>query len=332
MKNKVIVGFLSAALVTGGGFYTYSNHVEAVESKRVETQQTETITDIQKRVDKLFSNSKKEFLSKGINFDQIQVIKKDLENQEGKGFTTDNAVKLNTAIMELSDAENMLQLQTLVLSLLDQKGVLVENAAISKASEKASNLKGIKPAFADQQFKVINLAKQQDVQLKDATKKVQSLFINLQQKKVRPGLNQKELDTTKKIVLQIKQEKTKKNLTDLLNVVDQELKKREEAVKLEKAVQNKQTESSLKQPSINESKSSTVPSSTSPNKSKNQNTTNKKSPQKSNGDSTVKKNTPKSSSKDSWDTVGEQLENKDWEHVGSGYVDGENGNTWDEYE
>ncbi len=261
MKNSVIVGFLSAALVTGGGFYTYSNHVEAVESKRVEAQQTETITDIQKRVEKLYSNSKKEFLSKGINYDQIQVIKRDLENQEGKGFTTDNAVKLNTAIMELSDAENMLQLQTLVQGLLDQKGVLVENASISKASEKASNLKGIKPAFADQQLKVINLAKQQDVQLKDSTKKVHSLFLNLQQKKVRPEVNQQQLEAIKKQVLQIKQENTKKELVNLLNVVNQELKKKEqikkEAIETQQEQKQSNKDSSIKptKPRTNESSS-----------------------------------------------------------------------------
>lgn len=261
MKNKVIVGFLSAALVTGGGLYTYSNHVEAVESKRVEAQQTETITDIQKRVDKLYSNSKKEFLSKGINYDQIKVIKRDLENQEGKGFTTDNAVKLNTAIMELSDAENMLQLQTLVQGLLDQKGVLVENASISKASEKASNLKGIKPAFADQQLKVINLAKQQDVQLKDSTKKVHSLFLNLQQKKVRPEVNQQQLEAIKKQVLQIKQENTKKELVTLLNVVNQELKKKEqikkEAIETQQEQKQSNKDSSIKptKPRTNESSS-----------------------------------------------------------------------------
>ncbi|MBH0167157.1 hypothetical protein IHV12_19720 [Fictibacillus sp. 7GRE50] len=262
MKNKVIVGFLSAALVTGGGFYTYSNHVEAVESKRVEAQQTETITDIQKRVDKLYSNSKKEFLSKGINYDQIQVIKRDLENQEGKGFTTDNAVKLNTAIMELSDAENMLQLQTLVQGLLDQKGVLIENAAISKASEKASNLKGIKPAFADQQLRVINVAKQQDVQLKDSTKKVHSLFLNLQQKKVRPEVNQQQLEAIKKQVSQIKQENTKKGLMDLLNVVGHEIKKKEQSkMKVIETPQEQRTtnqHSSVKpsKPKVNESSSS----------------------------------------------------------------------------
>lgn len=296
MKNKVIVGFLSAALVTGGGFYTYSNHVEAVESKKVETQQTETITDIQKRVDKLYSDSKKEFLYKGINYDQIQVIKRELENQEGKGFTTDNAVKLNTAIMELSDAENMLQLQTLVQSLLDQKGALVENAAISKASEKASNLKAIKPAFVDQQFKIINLAKQQDIQLKDTTKKVHSLFNNLQQKKVRPEVNQQQLEAIKNQVLQLKQENTKKELVNLLNVVDQELKKKEqvkkEAIETQQEQKQSNKDSSIKptKPRTNESSSSLNESKKVPHnnnstpKSKNSGSSNKEENKKENND------------------------------------------------
>jgi len=326
MKNKVIVGFLSAALVTGGGFYTYSNHVEAVESKRVEMQQTETITDIQKRVDKLYSNSKKEFLSKGINYDQIQVIKKDLENQEGKGFTTDNAVKLNTAIMELSDAENMLQLQTLVQSLLDQKGVLVENATISKASEKASNLKGIKPAFVDQQLKTINLAKQQDLQLKDTTKKVHSLFINLQQKKVRPEVNQQQLETIKKQVMQLKQENTKKELFNLLTVVDQELKKKEQIKK--KAIETQQEQKqSNKDSSIKPTKPRTNESSSSLNESKKVPDNKTNIPNKSNGSkskndgSSNKENKKKDNDLKPGDSIEIELDQ-------SGEID-EGGHTWE---
>jgi hypothetical protein len=330
MKNKVIVGFLSAALVTGGGLYTYSNHVEAVESKRVEAQQTETITGIQKRVDKLYSNSKKEFLSKGINYDQIKVIKRDLENQEGKGFTTDNAVKLNTAIMELSDAENMLQLQTLVQGLLDQKGVLVENAEISKASEKALNLKGIKPAFADQQLKTINLAKQQDVQLKDTTKKVHSLFINLQQKKVRPEVNQQQLEAIKKQVLQLKQENTKKKLVNLLTVVDQELKKKEqikkEAIKTQQEQQQSNKDNSIKptKPRTNESSSSLNKSKKVPdnNKSLNQ-PSNPKS--KNNGSSNKEQNKKENSDLQPGDSIEIELDQ-------SGDIEGggtwESGGTW----
>ena len=33
-----------------------------------------------------------------------------------------------------------------------------------------------------------------------------------------------------------------------------------------------------------------------------------------------------------WDKVGEVFENSNWTQIGSGYIDGPNGNTWEKYE
>lgn len=59
----------------------------------------------------------------------------------------------------------------------------------------------------------------------------------------------------------------------------------------------------------------------------------------SNNNNNNKENTkPSASSNDDsysnvdWDKVGEVFENSNWTQIGSGYIDGPNGNTWEKYE
>lgn len=273
MKKKMIIGFFSAALVTGGGFYAYSSHVEAVESKKVEVQQRETISGIQAKVNALYMDKTKEFLAKDVTAKKIQRIKKDLEKQEGKGFSIDNAGKLNTAIMELGYAESMFNLQSLVHNLTEQQNTLIDAAALKQVEKKLEELKINKPKFAAEQEKQIVNVRNELKQAEETNNQVSRLFTSTDRKEVRKDVTRDAYVVAKALVVKVKQEKVKVELSQSLNKVNQYLTVKEENEKKAKETQQlqeqPQSSSVSAQPNRNERSNSSKKVSGSQNKTTN---------------------------------------------------------------
>lgn len=225
MKNPVAKVALALTLVGGayGGYKVYEHRQE----QHLEQQQLNTIKDLQNSVITLYKDTKKELLAENINQMKIDQVKQDLQCQKENSFSLHNKKKFASIKVDLRNAEKMFQLQEEAGQLLDENGVLTENANIASVEEYASELHRIKPLFVETVFLKINEAKTQQNDILVATDSVNSLFVTEERKEVKDDIIRGPYDAAVNAVNKIKQEKAKRELSVFLEQVNRFITQKE---------------------------------------------------------------------------------------------------------
>jgi hypothetical protein len=339
-KKKVIVSTsIVAMLVLGGtGAYAFNSHVQ--EQKRQQSVE-QTLSSLYRNVDELTEG-------------KIQSVK-------AKIAKVKNEEKKREFSEDLRDLSTMFKISTLVNSLMDDKQVIKDGVTlkqINDAKSKLENIKTIDKSFYEKQKGLLDIVIAQYEDIQKAQKAVSALEKQPKESRYK---------ASKALVEKIKNEKTKQELSKKLAAVYKtieeekakakalaEAKKREQT-KLAQATQKSSTNStsgkvgssSYSDSSTSSSKSTSKSSSSSSAKSSVKSSSSKSSSStksKSTASSTKKQGSSSESSKSKsqskdpyaggkdWDKIGEYFENTEWEKVDSGYIEGENGNTWEHYE
>lgn len=274
MKNPVAKVALALLLVGGayGGYKVYEHKQE----QQLEQQQLNTIKALQNSVTTLYKDLKKELLAENINQKKIDQVKQELQKKE-KSFSLDNQKKFDSLLVDIQHAENMYKLQEESSQLLDENGVLKENANIAKVEEYASELHKIKPLFVETVTVKINEAKTQQTDIVDATNSVNSLFVKEDRKEVKDDVIRGHYDAAVNAVNKIKQEKAKQELSVFLNVVNSFITQKEALAA--KAQEELQKQALLKKAQEESQKQALANSSTAANPSINASSSTNSSPQ-----------------------------------------------------
>ncbi|WP_066226341.1 toxin Cry1Ac domain D-VI-related protein [Heyndrickxia sporothermodurans] len=339
-KKLVVAGLLTVGLISSGvAIFSYNNHVHAVEAKKIETLQKETVNRIQEKVNKLYKDDQKSFLSDNLSQEKFDNIQKELDRQKGKEFQVKYAAKLNTAIMDFGYASNMFTLQNTVNSLFDNKGAIAGNVNFDLIDKKVEELKDIKPLFVTQQQKLISNGKGQLMKIKKAKDKINQLFLDSDHNQIKSKVNREDYNESKKLVQEIKSERIRKNLSKLLYKIDQQLKAKEEVVKSAENDQEKQTKVKLDSdvnsfPSESQTRQKATSNKIAPSSSGTETkSTNKKSPTSNVKSSYSQKSSPSEKPKSNGSQKGSKMKPGDsWEiknEKNTGKVDGHDTSQFD---
>ncbi|WP_088816430.1 hypothetical protein [Listeria goaensis] len=349
-KKKWIIGIgICALLISGGvGLTQYQTHAKAEEKQqavqKAEAQLAQQVEAYKKEGASFYLNDKKELLAKDVTVKDVQALKSKLQKLEGKEMTVTTAEKLNTATVDTADAEKMIALRDQVKKLLDPKGVLTENANVADVKKQANELKDVKPVFYAEQNKWIQQAKQQHDQLEKAQNAVDALFTDATRKTIKESITRSQFQTALSEKNKVKQSKAKQALIADLNRVENYLvtneKQNEQANQSnqakQKATETQESQASSSQNSTSSSKSykqgssSTSESSRSGSKSNSSSPTQKSTSGNTSGSSGHSSNSASNGSSSS-QSSDELTPGDSWdvEWSDGGYIDGEDGNTWE---
>ncbi len=175
MKRKSIVLVVIVFVLILGAASIWK--VSANKSEIAET--SKRVKNIGKKVDALYSDDKKEMLATDISQQAFEEVNALLKKEEGQEMSEEVASKLGGTINELSTAEQMFKLQEQANALLDENGVIVENADVTVVEELATDLEKDKPDFVAVQKVKIENAKAQQIAITDAANSVNVLFTSL---------------------------------------------------------------------------------------------------------------------------------------------------------
>ncbi len=185
------------------------------------------VIDIQKDVDALYADEKKEMLVDGITQKELNYVDAAVKKVEDQKMPSETDKTLNRAKKELAMAEEMFDLQGKVNALLDETGALVENADIESVEKLASNLEKEKKKFVDEQRVIIEEAKAQQLAITNTVNLVNALFTSPERTEVATTATRAEYDSTKAMVDSLKQVSTKQALTSSLDQVNAKLTEQE---------------------------------------------------------------------------------------------------------
>ncbi|CAM4050614.1 toxin Cry1Ac domain D-VI-related protein [Mesobacillus zeae] len=340
MKKKKfwLITVIAVVGIGASSAIAYNQKVKADKQARIEAYQKQgaTINKIQEKVNKLYRDKQKKLLAEGTSQEKIDAIKKDLEKQEGKKFNADLAAKLNTTLMDFGHVTNMVELQNLTKNLFDDKGAVVDNARFDEVDKKIVKLKEVKPQFVAVQQKIVDNAKLQVKKIEEATNKVNQLFAGADYKEVKSEVNRGEFNKVKNLVNEIRQEKAKRNLSTLINKVDQYLTEKEEAERIATEVQKQSqeaqsdTNSSSSGSHSNSSISNNNTGSSLPKSSGNNNYQNGSSPKTSSGRSSNNGRTSGNNTSHGTWTPPQDKPGTTWEgeETDKGQMDSDSGRTW----
>ena len=342
MNKKLVAGFLSVALitVTGTGVYSYNQKVEAAQN----------LEYAEIAVDSLY-NSDRSMLAEDI---EKKIRKAELAvNQVEEGEVKEELLK------EISEVKELADVQQEIYSILEN-GVLAEAIStknIEELNQRLNKIKGYNDSVyihlsgylmeAESQLKSIDAAKEKvDEAEKTLDQEVYNTALTMVNKvKSEPQkdeLSKRLSEVNKKIIESMKHEKTEEDNVDTIAQVS--------SIHSETKVSQKTNNTSTtSRTTTSSSTKSTTSSSTSTSKS-NSGSTAKSTTKSTSGSSQTNSgtknsvseskpktsgNSTKTSEEKDWDKIGEQLENHDWSHTGSGEI-GEpgsgTGNTWDSWE
>lgn len=229
-KKSLIAASIAVLLVGFGGYISYAKSKEKEQIQQEQIQkQVNTIQTLQSNVDKLYKDSKKEFLSENITKENIEFVQNEFKKQEKIDFIAENKKKLQQVSKNIRNAKSMFELQSSVKILLDDMGVLSESANIDMAVKQAEELKKVKDRFVDEQQKIIDEAQKQQAEILNVAAAIDNLFTTPEKMEVKEDVTREMYHVVSTALENIKQAKKKEELSTNLSQVDQVLKDREEA-------------------------------------------------------------------------------------------------------
>lgn len=320
--KKLIVSSVVVATLLGGGVGGYKAYSKNNEEKK-NSNSTTNIETLNSKLDKLYSDENKSILAPLTTIEQVNEITDGLKELEGQEFKLDQAQKLNTILLEAGYAKEMLNLKNATSKLFDKNGAVVNIIDLAGVQKLASQLKPFKPEFVADHQKLIDQAKKQQSDNQIATNKVNALFTTNARTKIKAGISRSTFKNAKSSVSKVKKTSLRTTLNASLNKVDIFLTKKEKDISRIETKKNVTASNKINKDINNNT--------TSPN-TKSSSTTTVKQIQKSS--ETKSSNNSKSiSKKGSWSAP--KAEDLDWsqcEKTDSGYINGNSGNKYQNYE
>ncbi|MBC1484581.1 hypothetical protein HCJ58_15060 [Listeria sp. FSL L7-1509] len=291
-KRKIIIGVsiaISVVILGGGalGFHNYS--VKAEEKAKVVQKKEERnkIKKLKKEVLSYYTDDKKTNIKQEIEISDLKETSLDLSEltKNGKNDTKE----VDEMELDIYLARKMLSLRWNVINLLDENGVLKENADVEGTEESVNAYKETKPEFFIEQKKALNEAKNQETQIKNAECKVNQLFATVIKEDVKEGITWDNYNVAKTEIDKIKQDKAKNSLLEYLKKPNEYLKKKDEQNKAKAAEQQAVVSEQAKENNSNANNNEGSSNSSQSNKSYNNSSNgSSSSSSKSNGSSSSK--------------------------------------------
>lgn len=319
---------------------------------KIDEADTERITVIEEKVDALFNKEKTDIVD--FTKEQVEEIDLLLVEEEGNEFSEDNALRIGSVILYLSQALEMQGFEERVVVLFDDEGVLVKDASIEGLDSEVEMFKD-ETAFYDRLVENINVAENQLVTINEVTDYVDGLF---SEGKVKKDVTRKQEEEATKLIGEVSNKEVKDDLLVKLVDVDASLTKKEEQIALaKKEEEQKQEQARQKQErkqnevkkqqvaqESNGGKASSSSNSSSKKQTANSNQTSKKpsnttTSSKDKGTTTSKPKTDKGSTSSGnsnnsggtdWDAVGDFWNNAECKKTESGDIG--DGGTYENYE
>lgn len=348
VKKKIIVGVTAFTLLagTGTGVYAYNQKVLANEAAQLEQLRVETLENAENAVDSLYNSTRTRLaddIDTKIKKAEVAVDKVEEEKAQYQLSKEISEVKEIAEIQQ--EVYSTLENEVLVASITDEK--------LTEINQKLIIIKSINDAIYTHLSEYLSEADAQLASIDAALEKI---------KEAENSLSRETYNSALALVDEVKNEIKKVELKNQLEAVNKKIvameeeakrKKEAERIAAEKAeaekvaaeqqskIASKSTSStssyssnssvgstssgsSKAAPKSNQSSSGSSKSSATTNKSSNSGKASTPSNKQSSGSSAG------SSGETNWDEVGEQLENHDWSHTGSGDIEG--GGTWDSWE
>lgn len=343
MKVKFISSFVAVSLVVGGtGVYAYNQHLQAVEKERVEQEQIKlNLETAEEKVKGLYNEDRTKLA--------VEISSKIEEAINAVSLVEPEADQVRL-FNEIEDVKKLANAQKLAYGLLVENFIADSTTleSIESVKKEVLEVKTINHAIFSYLLDYVNEASEQLTILQTAEGAVEQ---------AESSLDNEFHDTAKLLVEKVKHEGKREEFNKRLDVVKLELvameeqRKKEqqerEALEAKKAQEAAQTAQTV-QPTTERVVSNSNSNAGSSNKSANSNVasnsySNSSSSTPSSGGSSTNKqeNNSKNTSNGGftggtdWDSIGKELENKDWNHTGSGEIgepgEGE-GNTWDSWD
>lgn len=213
------------------------------------------VASYKKEAAAFYLTAKKERLAQDVTAEQVTALASKLDGLEGKEMRVAIAEKLNTTIVDTAYAEKMVALRDKVNGLLDKNGSLAEKANVAAVEKQATGLKEAKPVFYVEQNKIIQQAKQQQAQIKKANEAVDALFTDTSRKTIKSNVTRAQFQSALKEKNKVKQVKAKQVLIQDLNRVESYLTAQEKQA-AERQAQAAQAQEKANIPQANEQSSS----------------------------------------------------------------------------
>lgn len=349
VKKKIIVGVTAFALLagTGTGVYAYNQKVLANETAQLEQLRVETLANAENAVDSLYNSTRTRLadnIDTKIKKAEVAVDKVEEEKAQYQLSKEISEVKEIAEIQQ--EVYSTLENEVLVASITDEK--------LTEINQKLIIIKSINGAIYTHLSEYLSEADAQLASIDAALEKI---------KEAENSLSRETYNSALSLVDKVKNEIKKDELKNQLEAVNKKIVAMEEEAKRKKEAERIAAEKAAKEKLADEQKSKVASSSTTSTSSNSSNSSvgstssgpsskaAPKSNQSSSGSSKSSATTNKSSNsgktstpsnkqssgssagssgETNWDEVGEQLENHDWSHTGSGDIEG--GGTWDSWE
>src|SRR5690625_2729488 len=188
-------------------------------------EDVERISVMEKKVDALF-NQEKTDIDKSIETEQFDEIDELLEAEADEEFSEENALRIESVVLHLSEAIGMYEFQEQMSELVSEDGVVDEEAYL-ESKERIAEFEN-RELFYERQ--IVELEKieglyQQQLAQKEHVEKTEKALAKLfdEDKKVKGNVTQKDYDKIAKLVKSVEDEDLKKSLEKDLKKVDEKL-------------------------------------------------------------------------------------------------------------
>lgn len=193
---------------------------------KIDKADSERIAVMEEKIDALL-NKEKDDIVEGIEEKQFDEIDELLEKEEGNEFSEENALRIGSVVLYLSQAQNMFVTENKVASLIDEDGVVDEELY----EEVTSHIETLKEyeTYYERQIAEINevekLYKEQVAQNEHIEETKQALAkLFTKEDKVKSDVTQKQHDEIAKLVGKVKDEEVKTAFEKDLKKVDDKIK------------------------------------------------------------------------------------------------------------
>lgn len=220
MKKKLIIISIAIILlgIAGGiGYYKYQEEQEKIYKQK----QKELYQSAKKNFQSLYENHKTEFPKESLTTKDIEKVEKEVEN-----ITYEK--EKNLMLSKLKELKEYLLIKEKLLSYFDGE-ILKSTTTLEMIDEITEEYKKLPANFQTLLIKKIELMLPQYNNMQNAIKEVNSLFTDDQKTIVRQDINRNNYNSAVNAASKVIQPDIAGNLKNLLNVVNDNLTKREEA-------------------------------------------------------------------------------------------------------